>query len=179
MALAAGLGVVVAALAAALAANPAVVEQFLAAVRDPGPGAKRLDEWWLPGPAFWLRQYLAPAEFWIQFVPCAIASIGLLAWRIRVGAGWEWPRALPAVVAISVLTAPYGGWIFDLPVLLVPVVWCTARLAAKPLLLWLFLAGQAAIVVVSFATAWALQHYFWVAPAALALCLMGLSVRGR
>jgi hypothetical protein len=82
---------------------------------------------------------------------------------------------MPLVVAVSVLATPYGGWIFDLPVLLVPVVWCAGRLAVAERwrLLAAFLVGQIAVTAVSFATPGALQNYAWVAPASLALCLAG------
>jgi hypothetical protein len=177
IALAAGVSVIAVSLVIALAANAAVIEQFAAAVRDPGPEAIPLHAWKLPVPSYWLRVWLDPdhtrEHFWIQFVPCAVACLALVVWRLRAGAAWDWARAMPLVVAVSVLTTPYGGWIFDLPVLLVPVVWCTARLAHSPPLLVAFLIGQALVTAISFATPGALQNYWWVAPASLALCLLG------
>jgi hypothetical protein len=79
-------------------------------------------------------------------------------------------------VAISVLTAPYG-WIFDLPVLLVPVMWATSRLvqARHWVFLTLFFFGQIVVTVVSIATAGGLHDYWWVAPAVLALCLLAVA----
>ena len=174
VALGAGVAVVAAALAVAVLANPHVVGQFLAAVRDPGPYTVPLHGWKLPVPSYWLRVWIDYDSFWIQFVPCMVASAALVTWRLRAGRDWDWVRAMPAVVAVSVLTTPYGGWIFDLPVLLVPVVWCTARLAPTPGRLYAFFAAQAVVIAVSFAFPSALQNYFWVAPAALALCLLGL-----
>jgi hypothetical protein len=117
---------------------------------------------------------LAPDQFWVQFVPCAAACVALVAWRFRAGESWDRAQTLPVVVAASVLATPYGGWIFDLPVLLVPVVWCAARLADRPPLLAAFVAGQVAVNVVTFATPGALHDYWWVAPAVLALCLIGI-----
>lgn len=170
--LAAGVGVIAVSLGLAMLANPAVVEHFLGAAYNPGPGAVPLHGWKLPIPAYWLRIALALDQFWLQFVPCAVACVVLLVWRFRAGVAWDWPRAMPVVVALSVLTTPYGGWIFDLPVLLVPVVWCAARLAAHPPLFALFLAGQIAVNIISFATPGGLHAYGWVAPAVLALCLL-------
>jgi hypothetical protein len=175
--LAAGAGVIAMSLGLAVLANPAVVGQFLAAARDPGPGAVPLRGWKLPVPAYWLRVAVVPDQFWVQFVPCAAACVGLLAWRFRAGDAWDWSRALPAVVAVSVLTTPYGGWIFDLPVLLVPVIGCAARLAYCPPLLAIFLAGQAAVNVISFATPGGLHEYSWVIPAVLAPCLLAFLAR--
>lgn len=175
VALAAGVGVVGLSLGLAVLANPGVVGQFAAAVRDPGPDAVPLRGWTLPVPSFWLRVSVDPDAFWIQFVPCAVACLALVVWRVRAGDRWDWSRAMPVVVAASVLTTPYGGWIFDLPVLLVPVVWCAARLASAGRLglLAAFLLGQAVVNAVSFATPGALHAYWWVAPAALALCVLG------
>jgi hypothetical protein len=177
--LAAGIGVIAVSLGIALGTNQAVLWQFFAALREPGPGAVALHDWTLPVPAYWLRMEVAPTNFLVQFLPSALACLGLAAWRILAGSAWDWKRALPAIVALSLLTTPYGGWIFDLPVLLVPAMWCAACLASASRwgLLGVFLAGQLAIVVVTFATPGALHAYWWVAPAALALCLLGFAKR--
>jgi hypothetical protein len=177
--LAAGVAVIAAALAVALAANPHVLAQFVDAVRHPAEGATPLSGWTLPLPAYWLRMRLAPPQFWVQFVPCALACAGFLAYRIRKGSAWDWSRMLPLVVAVSVLTTPYGGWIFDLPVLLVPVVWAAARLvsARRFLLAGAFVLAQALITAASFASAGALHAYWWVAPAVLGLCLLAVARR--
>jgi hypothetical protein len=180
VALASGLSVIAVSLGVALLANPDLVSQFIVAVREPGPGAVALHDWTLPVPAYWLRMELAPSNFLVQFVPCAVACLVLAIWRISAGSAWDWKRALPAIVTLSVLTTPYGGWIFDLPVLLVPAMWCAGRLASARLwvLLGVFLVGQLAIVVVTFATPGALHAYWWVAPASLGLCLLGFVGRG-
>ncbi len=179
VALAAGVGVIAVSLGLAVLANPHILGQFEAAVRDPGPDAVALHAWTLPVPAYWLRMSIAPERFWIQFVPCAMACLALLAWRLLVGERWDWQRAMPLVGAVSVLTTPYGGWIFDLPVLLVPVIWCAGRLASlgRWTLLAVFLVSQIAITGISFATPGALHAYWWVAPAALTLCLLGVGQR--
>ena len=170
-ALAAGIAVVTCALGVAFAANPSVVSQFVEAAIHPENGAVPLSGWALPVPAYWLRMWLAPADFWVQFVPCALACAGFLAFRVRTV--WDWSRELPLVVAVSVLTTPYGGWVFDLPVLLVPVVWAAARLvtAKRWALAGALVMGQALVTAASFAWPGALHAYWWVAPAALVLCL--------
>lgn len=177
-ALGAGVAVLALALGAALATNSQVVTQFVEAVRHPAEGATPLSGWWLPVPGFWLRRWLAPESFWVQFIPCAFACAAFLVCRIRQRAGWSWAQALPLVVAVSVLTTPYGGWVFDLPVLLVPVVWALARLvrAGRFALAVAFVLAQALITAVTLATPGALHAYWWVAPAALAPCL--LTARG-
>jgi hypothetical protein len=173
IALAGGVGAVAFALALSLATNVALVEQFVGALRDPGPGAVPLHAWTLPVPSYWLRMALAPGQFWVQFVPCGVATALLLARRVRAGENWDWSRELPVVVIVSVLTTPYGGWIFDLPVLLVPAVWTASRLCARQVLFAAFLAGQAAVTVSSLATPRGLHEYWWVAPSVISLCFLG------
>ncbi|HEX4612805.1 MAG TPA: glycosyltransferase family 87 protein [Urbifossiella sp.] len=178
VALAAGAGAITAALGFVLALDPGVVSQFAAAVRHPAEGAVPLTEWVLPVAAYWLRYFLAPDRFWVQFVPCAAACAAVAVWRLhlwRRGRPWDWPAALPVVVWASVLATPYGGWVFDLAVLLVPVVAVAARLADGG---WTAaLAGLAAgflgVTAASLVWAGSLPGFFWVAPAVLVLCLAG------
>jgi hypothetical protein len=174
--LASGAAAVAVALGVVLAANPHAVAQFLEATRHPAEGAIPLSDWALPVPAYWLRTWLAPDRFWVQFVPCALACAGFLAYRFWRGKAWDWARELPLVVAVSLITTPYGGWIFDLTVLLVPVVWAAARLAfaGRWKLLAAFVAGQGAVTAASLEWAGGLHAYWWVAPAALGLCLLAL-----
>ncbi len=175
--LAAGVAAVALALGVAVAANPHVVAQFVEAARHPAEGAVPLSSWWLPVPAFWLREWLAPDHFWVQFVPCAVACVAYLVYRVRKGRAWDWSRELPLVVAVSVLTTPYGGWLFDLPVLLVPMVWAAARLvrAEQWALAFAFALGQATITAITFARPAGLHDYWWVAPSMLALCLLAFA----
>jgi hypothetical protein len=187
--LASGVAAIAIALGVALATNPNVIAQFIEAARHPAQGATPLSDWKLPVAAYWLRKSLAPDQFWVQFVPCAVACIGFLAYRVGKTT-WDWARELPLVVAVSLIATPYGGWIFDLPVLLVPVVWAAARLVAAqkwPLAL-VFLLGQAAITAASFE--WAgrasgeheyrgLHEYWWVAPASLAMCLVACGIKEK
>lgn len=168
-----GMFIVAIAIGIASDVNPLVLGHFVAAVRDPGSGATPLSGWALPVPSYWLRMAIAPDRFWVQFVPCLVGCAALLVWRLRAGKDWDWTRALPVTVAVSVMTTPYGGWIFDLPVLLVPVL-AAASLVCSPLVFAVFLVGQITITAISFATPGGLHEYGWVAPAVLALCLLGV-----
>jgi hypothetical protein len=174
--LASGVAAIAVALGIVYAANPNAVAQFLEATRHPVEGATPLSDWALPVPSYWLRMWLAPDRFWVQFVPCAIACAGFLAHRVWKGKGWDWSRELPLAVAASVIATPYGGWIFDLPVLLVPAVWAAARLASagRWKLLAALVAGQAGVTAASLEWAGGLHAYWWVAPAVLALCVPAL-----
>jgi hypothetical protein len=172
-ALAAGVATLAAALGVALLLNPNVIGQFVQTTLHPPPGAVPLTEWVLPVVSYWLRVLIAPGWFWVQFVPCAAACVGCAAWRLKVGERWDWPAALPWVVWASVLATPYGGWVFDLAVLLVPVVGAAARLAVGGhyAMLALFALGQLAVTAASLTWAGSLPGFFWVAPAVLTLCL--------
>lgn len=174
--LAAGIGAITIALGIACLTNPHVIEQFVEAVRHPAEGATPLSDWWLPVPAFWLRKWFAPQHFWVQFVPCAAACVSFLTFRVWKGKQWDWSQMLPLVVGASLITTPYGGWLFDLPVLLVPIVWAAAQLfrAKQWQLVRLFVMGQALVTAASLASPRGLHEYWWVAPGILAVCLLGL-----
>ncbi len=178
LALLAGGSVIALSLGFALLANPKVIEQYLSATRNPSPGAVALHDWVLPVPAYWLRMTIDPESFWLQFLPCVAGCGVLLIWRIRCWKKWDWAQALPWVVAVSVLTTPYG-WIFDFPVLLVPVISVASRLlgARQWFLLAIFLIGQLAVTAVSMAIVCQLHEVWWVAPSVLALCLLGISFK--
>ncbi|MFO0799288.1 MAG: glycosyltransferase family 87 protein [Gemmataceae bacterium] len=171
-ALAAGAATLAVALGGVLLMNPDVVTQFVRTTAHPPPGAVPLTEWVLPAASYWLRVLVAPERFWVQFLPCAAACVGFGAWRWKRGERWDWPAALPWAVWASVLATAYGGWVFDLVVLLVPVVAVAARLAAesRPTALALFTLGQLGVTTVSLAWAGSLPGFFWVAPVVLLFC---------
>jgi hypothetical protein len=171
---------ILAALGVALFADPHVIGQYLAATRNPGPGATPLTAWELPVPAYWLRKAVAFDRFWVQFLPCGVVCVALLVWRVAARGRWDWANALPFVVAASALAAPYG-WTFDWTVLLVPVVWAVSRAAAgrRWALVVGMLAGQVAVLAVSLAKAGEpgfMRHAWWIAPSVLLLCLPAFGV---
>jgi drug/metabolite transporter superfamily protein YnfA len=181
VALVTGGGLIALSLALAVLANPAVIDQYRAATATPGPGAIPLSGWELPVASYWLRMHvdrlglgLRPEQFWVQFVPCAVACLAFAVRRLWKGDRWDWAAELPAVVWVSVLTTPYGGWIFDLTVLLVPVTQATAWVVRSRR--WLLGAGLAAghltVTAIPYACSGALHDYGWVAPAVLALYLV-------
>jgi hypothetical protein len=63
------------------------------------------------------------AAFRWQFLPMlpGLAWLAVHLWRNR-SAAWDWAEQLPLLLLVSILTTPYGGWPFDLVLLLVPAV---------------------------------------------------------
>ncbi|MEO2087979.1 MAG: glycosyltransferase family 87 protein [Gemmataceae bacterium] len=119
----AGVGTLVAFSLVSLAVHRDIFDLFVAAVRRPAtPETVPLSEWDLPLIAHKLRHAIDPHRFWIQFVPCGMACGVMAGYKLRLGRRWCWRAQLPWVVLVSCLCAPYGGWVFDLVVLLVPVV---------------------------------------------------------
>jgi hypothetical protein len=167
VALLAGGGALLAALGVVLLFTPNIVGQYVEATRNPAPGAVPLSEWVLPVPAYWLRFFLDYDRFWIQFVPCLVVAGGFAAWRLTRGDRWDWADSLPVVVWASVFATAYGGWVFDLTVLLVPLVAGLAR-GPRPGSL---LAGSVCVTAVSLAGVFSLATLVWVAPGLLGLWL--------
>jgi hypothetical protein len=180
IALATGASVLLAGLGLALVTNPAVLVQYGQAIRNPGPGAVTLDEWVLPVASYWLRVTVG-AGFWVQFLPCALACLGYAAYRLACGPRWDWSAELPGVVWVSVLTTPYGGWVFDLTILLVPVIGAAARVAADRRWAFqaLFATAYLGVTVVSLVGEFSLPGFFWVAPVVLVLDLLASLVRAN
>lgn len=172
-------GLVAVSLGFAVLANPQVVEQYRAAVRDPGPEAVPLSAWHLPLASYQIRMTLAPDQFWVQFVPCAIACLGYAACRLYRGNRWDWVDELPGVVWVSVLTAPYGGWIFDLMVLLVPVIRAAVWIvdSGRRTVGAILAIGLAVVVVVPLVRGGGLQTFIWIAPFLLILYLVAMACR--
>ena len=102
----------------ALSTNPLVFEQYFALMLSAPPtGAFES-----PNIATVLRVFSGTEGSWPQHVPTAVgAATVVLLWHRRRNA-WDWREHMPALVIISCLLTSYGGWAFDLVVLLVPIV---------------------------------------------------------
>jgi hypothetical protein len=165
----AGICAVVLATAVCLCSDPMVFKHFVAALTQSSPYGIRLMDWKLPTASYWLRLWWSPTAFWVQFVPSVLLALIALGWRIRQGERWQWSQTLPCLIAGSVLTTGYGGWIFDLILLLVPLV----ALAAKKLnqgraMSFLYLTlWQILITWATLRWAGSLHGFWWVAPAML------------
>ncbi|MBN9323735.1 DUF2029 domain-containing protein [bacterium] len=129
--LAGGVGTLAVVSALAWAVGPGVFPQFVAGMTRPSSLASpSVTDWPLPLLSYQLRVAVDPTAFGLQFLPVGIGAGVLIGyWWVRRGR-WDWPVEAPRLVLASVLVAPYGGWLFDLTVLLVPVSQALAVAAA-------------------------------------------------
>jgi len=117
-----GIGVLAIGSAIALAFDARIFAQFAEAVTKPSTAETvSLKDWNVPVFSYHLRQAVAPNIFWTQFIPCLVTSVLAAVYYFRRRAAWDWHRELPRIVTVSMVVAPYGAWIFDLTLLLVPL----------------------------------------------------------
>ena len=166
-ALAAGVAVIAAGAVAAVAMNPDIFDQFLAALRKPRtPEAVPLSEWQVPLLSYHVRLAVDGGAFWVQFVPCLLGCAAAIPYYWLRRRTWDWRAELPRLVLASAVLAPYGGWMFDLTMLLVPVV--AGGLAVAKSEVGLVRMGFAAGFAVLFLGGIRLQklhEFLWFAPA--------------
>jgi len=150
--------------------NPHVYSDYFAALTAP-PGTTgfvSVQDWRLPLGSYWLRMQFAPEHFWVQFLPAAIVTLGtFIYWRKAPGQR-DWLRVTPVLVLASLLAAPYGGWMFDLVLLLVPIVHVVSGLSPQTgrlALLGLTGVNVAVLVGMPYIGVLALEQYIWFAPA--------------
>jgi hypothetical protein len=127
-----------------MSTNPAVFGQYQQLMAS-GPPTLVFES---PNIATMLRVAMGTAGSWPQFVPLGlgVALVGVLWYRGR--ADWDWAGELPGLVLISCFLTSYGGWTFDLVVLLVPIV-AAAAIVVRRGRASLIAAGAAAFAVVS------------------------------
>jgi hypothetical protein len=169
--LTAGVAVIAAGAVAAAVLHPHIFEQFLAALRKPRtPEAIPLSEWQVPLLSYHVRLAVDAGAFWVQFIPCLLGCAVAVPYYWLRRRTWDWRAELPRLVLASVVLAPYGGWMFDLTVLLVPVIAGGARVTKSEV--GLVRMGFAAGFVVLFLGGIRLQklhEFLWFAPAVAAL----------
>jgi hypothetical protein len=128
-----------------------------------------------PTLGYLLRLALDSPWFGWQYAPL-VPGLAWLAWHgWRHRRGWDWSEQMPPLLLVSALTAAYGAWLFDLVILLVPVLAIAARLS-RPAPKALRLAAAAAYAVVGGAALFLMLvphevqylHYIWITPALLA-----------
>jgi hypothetical protein len=98
-----------------------------------------------------LRVFSRTRGSWPQYVPTALGAAAVVwLWHRRRDA-WDWRREMPGLVLISCLLTSYGGWAFDLIVLLVPILALAAMLARIPRRSLAVIGGVAFLAVSSLA----------------------------
>jgi hypothetical protein len=132
-------------------------------------------DWTTPVIGSWVRASIPGQPFWVQFVPPILAVVAFGVWYLTGGRPRsEADRALltPWIVAGSLLVAPYGGWPFDL-VLLLPLIFATAaRVVQSPRLpaiavgaVWLAAVNVALLYMM--VTRASSELYIWATPTVL------------
>ena len=130
----AGVAVVATGAVMAVALDPDIFAKFLAALKKPRtPEAIPLSDWQVPLLAYQFRLAVDAGAFWVQFVPCLLGCAAALPYYWLRRRAWDWHAELPRLVLASAVLAPYGGWMFDLTVLLVPVIAAGAWVAKTDL----------------------------------------------
>lgn len=107
--------VVLSTTAAAMLANPQVINQYLDATRADSPLV-----WINPTLGSLLRLLLGPEKVWLQFAPMVVGVAWLALYGMRHRSAWLWADRISLLLLVCVLTAPFG-WPFD-QVVLIPVV---------------------------------------------------------
>jgi hypothetical protein len=162
--LAAGIGT-----AGPLACNPELLKQYADTFLHRPPAQYRS-----PTLGTLVRDLLGQDRFHLQMASMLPGLVWLF-WRgLRQRGDWRWSEQMPVLLLVSVITAAYGAWLFDLVLLLVPVVLVAARLyqSGRPSLwtlaggLYLLVNGIALVQLLSEVEYFA---YIWLAPALLLL----------
>ena len=110
-----------------LACNPALLSQYWEAMTQRPPA-----QWVSPTIGTLLRLFCGQELFRLQFVPL-LAGVAWLGWyAARRRERWDWSEQLPLLVLVSLVTAPYGAWPFDMVLLLLPALHLATRLSAAP-----------------------------------------------
>jgi hypothetical protein len=170
-----GIAVLVACSLVTLLFRPTIFSDYLAALRAPATANTiTLSDWEVPLVGYYLRRAINVDAFWIQFMPCLLASVAGVIYYARRWRNWNWTEELPRAVLFSALSAPYGGWIFDLTILLV-VVLALARtcLHLSPFIGRLLLLGLMLACLCGFRII-LLRDYWYVTPAIAGIWLVTL-----
>jgi hypothetical protein len=121
---AAAMAAVAVASAIAMFTNPLVFTQYSDTMRT-NPPSLAFES---PNVATILRMAIDPGRTWPQYIPTVLAGVFVGVQWYRKRHDWDWLRELPALLILSCLATAYGGWTFDLLVLLVPIVAAAAVL---------------------------------------------------
>jgi hypothetical protein len=114
--------------------NPMVVTHYIHTLGQPSAGPyESVTDVVPPVLGYWLRQLVPGSPFAVQLVPTAVMSLAVIGLWLRHRRPLVWPRIAPLLVIASCIAAAYGAWLFDLIILMVPVVAAIAVMAAQPI----------------------------------------------
>jgi hypothetical protein len=108
---------------AALALDPGVVGQYWHTFTHRPP-----EQYRSPTLGALIRLALGEGGFRWQFLPM-LPGLAWLLWYGSRRREWDWSKEMPLLLLAGVLTTAYGGWPFDLVLLLLPVVAVAAELS--------------------------------------------------
>jgi hypothetical protein len=153
----------------ALLLDPDVLVQYRYAVANPPSGNIT------PTLGAVLRLALGEERTWLQYVP-TVLGVGWFVWHWRrQRLRWSWAEQAPVLVLASFLTTAYGAWVFDLVVLLLPVLHVAAGSTNEPArraALACFLAINGVALSMNLTEA-SYPAFIWMTPAVLA-CYLAL-----
>jgi hypothetical protein len=156
----------------ALACNPAVLGQYWQTLTHQPPAQYRS-----PTLGTVLRLLLGEGSFRLQFLALIPGLVWFVPYWLRHRDRWDWNERLPLLLLVSMLTAAYGAWPFDLVLLLVPVIQVAARRCGSPVLPAALAYGAInAVAAVQLACEAEYFAFLWMTPA---LLLAYLALRGR
>lgn len=128
-----GIGCITVACIVVCTLKPDVFTEYQTALARPsGEAARSISTWPQPLLSYHLRLMVNAERYTIQFVPILLAAGLLLLLQGVRRRPLDWAESLPMLVFGSLLFAPYGAWVFDLVLLLVPIVARLAPLTATP-----------------------------------------------
>jgi len=100
----------------AMAFNPHVIQQYLAAMQT-----YQTSEWATPAIGSYLRYFwLGTDKFWPQFIPAIFGVVWFLVYWYHHHKTWQWLNTIPLILLVSVVTTPYA-WTYD-QVILIPAI---------------------------------------------------------
>lgn len=185
-------GVILSLVLLSLIPDPNVYSDYRASMSRPQTSASvPLSLWQVPTVSYRIRAQIAQVVceqpvgqlFWVQFIPAVLGGLVLVPYWWFRRSMWDWRIETPRLVLVSVLLAPYGAWIFDLTVLLIPVLAAAMALrTAKRLLPTACMAaglGLISIMTLNRNYVQALHDMIWFAPAVFILFLASMWMSRR
>jgi hypothetical protein len=129
----AGTAVLLGACAAALFVRPEILDDYRTVLLARGTDSHRaLGDYAAPVAGVMLRAAVPGKPTVIQFVPCLLAALAFVCAVRKVPPAEHWGAPLPFALAASLVVAPYGGWWYDMVLLLPLVLLVAARTERAP-----------------------------------------------